>query len=480
MCRKYWSLILLFFLVLVASCERFKGEAAIAEDVYQSKTEEEAFDRIRKFAVGTWSSTESGDIWWRLDVPPGGRSMTVYMSTPTSNDWGEGISDELQPFQDKWSDTGKLMFGFKTRNGALRFIIGPDGRLVYWDNDEKRFYGLDKGDSSRFTPPLPSMEAKEQQQQQVAADKCVLIEQGEAEARQQCDSGRLQACREIAGWVANKVMEGCASSARAPENAFQQDISSSEAEPVGEKPPVVQVAHEPAIDVSSKEMNPPRYPPTAFRAGIQGEVILIIDVDAEGRVANVAVGNSSGNRDLDRAAMEAARKWKFSAAKSVQGTPMAGRIRVPVTFALGGDDSSKGAAQQGESASSVGFKSIRDAIAELWAHPDYANLREADFSRIDVAKGVAEADANTRFFLPSGSADTLVIYTENNVGTPFLTVQRFDGRQWVDVSVTALPGYTNKNGTNYYLDSTGGAVRVRSLPEKRAWRYNNGRFAVES
>ncbi|MEE7559289.1 energy transducer TonB, partial [Xanthomonas sp. Kuri4-2] len=88
-----------------------------------------------------------------------------------------------------------------------------------------------------------------------------------------------------------------------------------------------------SVDISSKNMNPPKYPPAAFRAGVQGEVILIVDVDANGNVTNVAVEKSSRNRDLDRAAMEAARKWKFNASV-VNGQKAAGRVRVPVNFAL--------------------------------------------------------------------------------------------------------------------------------------------------
>ncbi len=88
-----------------------------------------------------------------------------------------------------------------------------------------------------------------------------------------------------------------------------------------------------SVDISSKNMNPPRYPPAAFRAGIQGEVILIIDVDASGNVTNVSVEKSSRNRDLDRAAMDAARKWKFNPSV-INGQKAAGRVRVPVNFAL--------------------------------------------------------------------------------------------------------------------------------------------------
>jgi hypothetical protein len=126
-----------------------------------------------------------------------------------------------------------------------------------------------------------------------------------------------------------------------------------------------------------------------------------------------------------------------------------------------------------------GFKGIYDAIAALKAHPDYASLSVSDFVRVDAASGLAELDASTQMFLPSGSTDTLVMYTENNVGTRFLTVERFDGRQWRDVSAAVLPGYTNKSGSNYYLDGTGSAVKVRSLPAKKAWRYSEGRFVPE-
>lgn len=98
-------------------------------------------------------------------------------------------------------------------------------------------------------------------------------------------------------------------------------------------PPAPPTSIEASVDISSKAMNPPRYPPAAFRAGIQGEVILIIDVDASGNVTNVTVEKSSRNRDLDRAAMEAARKWRFNAAEA-GGKKAAGRVRVPVNFAL--------------------------------------------------------------------------------------------------------------------------------------------------
>src|SRR5690606_24297917 len=90
-----------------------------------------------------------------------------------------------------------------------------------------------------------------------------------------------------------------------------------------------------SVDISSKNMNPPQYPPAAARAGIEGTVVLVIDVAATGNVTDVSFETSSRNRDLDRAAMQAARRWRFNPSV-VNGQKAAGRVRVPVTFQLGG------------------------------------------------------------------------------------------------------------------------------------------------
>jgi len=105
--------------------------------------------------------------------------------------------------------------------------------------------------------------------------------------------------------------------------------------PAPPAPPAPQPDIGASVDISSKNMNPPQYPPAAARAGIEGTVILVIDVDASGNVTNVSVEKSSRNRDLDRAAMQAARRWRFNPS-IVNGQPAPGRVRVPVDFRLGG------------------------------------------------------------------------------------------------------------------------------------------------
>ncbi|WP_057633358.1 energy transducer TonB [Stenotrophomonas humi] len=78
---------------------------------------------------------------------------------------------------------------------------------------------------------------------------------------------------------------------------------------------------------------PPRYPPNAFRNGITGTVKVAIDIDNTGRVTNVDIQQSSGNKDLDTAALEAARRWRFSPTIE-NGAAVASRVAMPINFAL--------------------------------------------------------------------------------------------------------------------------------------------------
>jgi protein TonB len=78
-------------------------------------------------------------------------------------------------------------------------------------------------------------------------------------------------------------------------------------------------------------MNPPRYPPEENRRHIGGTVVLIITVDASGNATDVQVESSSGNRNLDREAVKAAKRWRFNPGM-VGGRKTGGRVRVPVVF----------------------------------------------------------------------------------------------------------------------------------------------------
>ena len=75
----------------------------------------------------------------------------------------------------------------------------------------------------------------------------------------------------------------------------------------------------------------PRYPQDALRRGIGGTVNVVANVATDGSVANVALVEGSGNRDLDRAALEAVRRWQFKPATR-NGQPVASEVRVPIVF----------------------------------------------------------------------------------------------------------------------------------------------------
>jgi protein TonB len=77
-------------------------------------------------------------------------------------------------------------------------------------------------------------------------------------------------------------------------------------------------------------MPSPRYPMSALRARREGQVVLSVTVTPDGDVTEVAVGRSSGDTDLDRAAEEAVRRWRFAAADR----PARFTAELPVRFEL--------------------------------------------------------------------------------------------------------------------------------------------------
>ena len=76
---------------------------------------------------------------------------------------------------------------------------------------------------------------------------------------------------------------------------------------------------------------PPRYPPEALRRNIGGTVRVRAVVAPDGSVERMDVAQSSGNRYLDRAAMEAVRRWTFRPATR-GGQPVSAEVIVPLEF----------------------------------------------------------------------------------------------------------------------------------------------------
>jgi iron complex outermembrane receptor protein len=88
----------------------------------------------------------------------------------------------------------------------------------------------------------------------------------------------------------------------------------------GVTPPVV-VSHVDAV-----------YPPSALATREHADVTLLVTVDADGHVSKAEVAESSGMKDLDEAAVVAARQWTFVPAMR-DGKPVASRIKIPFHFA---------------------------------------------------------------------------------------------------------------------------------------------------
>jgi protein TonB len=78
---------------------------------------------------------------------------------------------------------------------------------------------------------------------------------------------------------------------------------------------------------------PPRYPARALRMRETGTVRVLVAVGADGVPTDVSVESSSQSRDLDRAALDAVRKWRFRPAQR-GGQPVAGSVVVPIEFRL--------------------------------------------------------------------------------------------------------------------------------------------------
>lgn len=77
----------------------------------------------------------------------------------------------------------------------------------------------------------------------------------------------------------------------------------------------------------------PRYPDSARRAGAEGTTLVAVLVARSGRVERAGVDVSSGHDALDRAAVEAVRRWRFEPLSLPPGAPGV-RARIPVSFRL--------------------------------------------------------------------------------------------------------------------------------------------------
>ena len=77
----------------------------------------------------------------------------------------------------------------------------------------------------------------------------------------------------------------------------------------------------------------PEYPAAAKRNGIQGKVLVNVVVKADGTPASVQISHSSGSSNLDDAAVDAVKQWKFIPARR-SGASVQASVIVPVEFKI--------------------------------------------------------------------------------------------------------------------------------------------------
>src|SRR5262249_29156234 len=87
-----------------------------------------------------------------------------------------------------------------------------------------------------------------------------------------------------------------------------------------------------AIPRGGYQVTPP-YPASARRLGIEGTALLRVFVDATGHVGDIVVKQSAGHPDLDRAAADAVRRWRFDPARKGSDA-VAMWVELPVEFHL--------------------------------------------------------------------------------------------------------------------------------------------------
>lgn len=84
-------------------------------------------------------------------------------------------------------------------------------------------------------------------------------------------------------------------------------------------------------EVAAVQTPPPDYPVELACSGVGGQSVLKVVVGPEGAPTEVALLTSSGNSQLDDAAIHRVREWKFKAAtRNGQAVPTT--IQVPVSF----------------------------------------------------------------------------------------------------------------------------------------------------
>ncbi len=101
----------------------------------------------------------------------------------------------------------------------------------------------------------------------------------------------------------------------------------------------------PAGSVMDREIQidripPPSYPKSAFEQRQEGVVTLRVEVDAQGHPTEVQVLGATNPGVFDAVSIAAARSWTYRPAVK-HGQPVAGAVKIPITFAMDNTEDAK-------------------------------------------------------------------------------------------------------------------------------------------
>jgi TonB family protein len=174
-----------------------------------------------------------------------------------------------------------------------------------------------------------------------------------------------------------------------------------------------------------KGMQPPMYPPEAFRDGLSGKVVLSLAVDECGRVLDARVAKGSGSKALDKAAIRAAKDWVLGpTTPEVQAKMVDGRIETPTEFKV-------------EKQSAPWPTPGRMGWPSTHKHPRYVLEPGGEFPSVEAAEKVANAPLERSYPPPYSGLPGNFVATGTKAQPEFWLLPVTDGR--IDLAVRYRP-----------------------------------------
>ncbi|MEM9003870.1 MAG: TonB family protein [Cyanobacteria bacterium P01_F01_bin.86] len=162
-----------------------------------------------------------------------------------------------------------------------------------------------------------------------------------------------------------------------------------------------------SASVGCRQCGRPSYPESARRAGVEGTPVVTAQFDANGNVIGVILVQSSGNPELDQAALSSVQNWQFDTGGQ------AGSVPVEIPFVLEGSDRHEEAERQGDR-DSVEIPSPEPAAVEPSA-PATATSSDDNESPDSSAAEAPEASEETTDSTSSEASESSDATTEETV-----------------------------------------------------------------